>query len=135
VDLVKSPSTGYAGPECDGPNIVTTATPSSGLEEYQQGICVQAAALLVTLPVAPAVLLLRRLDAIMARRSDRQRWNRRAEFLWAVYAQQTADLAGVLEHCAAAGRDLGARSAHTTNPHPGLRSESSVTGTIDAVGR
>jgi DNA-binding CsgD family transcriptional regulator len=70
-----------------------------------------AAALLEARHIARAAQLLARLDSMTASRPDRRQWRSRIEFLWAIYAQQVGDPAGMLEHCVAAG-SLG----------PGLRS-------------
>src|SRR5262249_23049676 len=83
------------------------AETAGGIAEYPEGIYVQAAALLGARRTAQAALLLRRLDTITARLADRPRWRQRNEFLWAVHAQLTADVPGVLEHCVAAARSAG----------------------------
>ena len=66
------------------------------------------AALLGARRTVQAVEMLRRLETITATRPDWRPWRARLEFLWAVFAEQTADIPGVLEHSAAATRLMGA---------------------------
>ena len=62
------------------------------------------AALLGARRMVEAAELLRRLEAITESRSDWRQWRARSEFLWAVYAEHTADVPGVLAHSEAATR-------------------------------
>ena len=82
--------------------------------------------------MAQAARLLQRLDVMTADRSDRLQWSARAEFLWAVYAEQISDIPGVLEHSAAAARIIEPAAGSTPGPHGGPDSGGGLP-TIDAV--
>ena len=89
------------------------------------------AALLGARRTAQAAELLRRLEARAASRSNWRSWRARLEFLWAVYAEQTADLPGVMEHSAAATQLMGAAADH---PSAVFETKGSrLLGTVDAV--
>jgi LuxR family maltose regulon positive regulatory protein len=73
---------------------------SARCEEEDPGcMYVQAAAWLGGLRVAEASQLLSRLDAATAGDPNRDRWQGRIEFLWALHAEWIADASGVLDHC------------------------------------
>ncbi len=113
------------------PRPLASAASPGDVGEYAEGIYVQAAALLAARRLAPAARLLQRLDAITGGRPDRSQWVRRTEFLWAVYAHQTADVASVLEHCTAAA--TGPHTLRRSECHPEAPAEPCLVGTIDAV--
>ncbi len=96
-----------------------------------EGTYLLAAALLGARRMAQAAQLLQRLVVIAAGRPDRLQWKARVEFLWAVYAEQIADLSGVLEHCAAAAQIFGP-AGQMPNPQVGPGSSHCLP-TIDAV--
>ena len=97
-----------------------------------EGTFMLAAGLLGARRMAQAARLLRRLDVMTADRSDRLQWSARAEFLWAVYAEQISDIPGVLEHSAAAAQIIEPAFASPPDPHEGRRSGGSLP-TVDAV--
>ena len=78
-----------------------------GAEECPERTYLLAAALLEARHIARAAQLLARLDSVTEQRLDHWQWRGRIEFLWAIYAQQVGDPAGMLEHCVAAARSLG----------------------------
>jgi DNA-binding CsgD family transcriptional regulator len=84
----------------------TTELPVAGddidLEGYCHAIYAVAAALLGARRAADAAKLLRQLDTMAAPGTNGREWKARSEFLWAVFAEQTADSPAVLEHAAAA---------------------------------
>jgi DNA-binding CsgD family transcriptional regulator len=84
----------------------TTELPVEGDETDPEGYCeaiyVVAAALIGARRGAEAAKLLRHLDTVAAPGTYGPEWKARTEFLWAVHAEQTADLPAVLEHTAAA---------------------------------
>ncbi len=82
------------------------------VEEHPDVAFLLVAALLGARRTVQAAELLRRLETMTASRSDWRPWRARSEFLWAVYAEQTADIPGVLEHSAAATRLMGAAADH-----------------------
>ena len=72
------------------------------------------AALLGARRLVQAAELLRRLEAVTASRPDWRRWRARSEFLWAVYAEHTADVPGVLAHSERPATRLMASSCRPT---------------------
>ena len=78
------------------------------VEEHPDVAFLLVAALLGARRTVQGVEMLRRLETITATRPDWRPWRARLEFLWAVFAEQTADIPGVLEHSAAATRLMGA---------------------------
>jgi DNA-binding CsgD family transcriptional regulator/tetratricopeptide (TPR) repeat protein len=80
------------------------------LQEDSEALYVVAAALLAVGQTVQAANLLRRLDALPSPDSDWRQWRARLEFLWAVYAEQTGDMFGVLERAEEATRLTGAIS-------------------------
>jgi DNA-binding CsgD family transcriptional regulator len=112
-----------------------TQVPAGGddvdLEGYCQAVYAVAAALLGARRVGEAAKLLRRLDSIAAPGTNSRAWKARSEFLWAVHAEQTADLPGVLEHAAAAAPLAGAAPDGWSDGHPFPGSR--LVETLDAV--
>ena len=68
---------------------------------------VQAATLLDAHRVSEAAYLLRQLHTATNREAGGLRWRGRIDFLWAVYADRTADTTGVLDNVRAVGDLLG----------------------------
>jgi LuxR family maltose regulon positive regulatory protein len=101
-------------------------------EECPESTYLLAAALLGARHIAQAAHLLAGLESFTAGRPDRELWRGRIEFLWAMYAQQIADPAGVLEHGAAAAQSIGPRPQCLGNHHQGQGSSSCLR-TVDAV--
>jgi LuxR family maltose regulon positive regulatory protein len=108
------------------------ATGRTGVDGCPESTYLLAAALLGARRMAQAAQLLAGLDNVTAHRPDHQRWTGRMEFLWAIYAQQIADPAEVLQHCAAAARSMGPRSQGRAYPHQDQGSDSCLR-TVDAV--
>ncbi len=76
----------------------------------QQGVqraYMEAATLVLAQRAADAAPVLQCLDAMVTEGSERQLWRGRAEFLWAVHAQQLGDAGAVVDHCRAAAELLG----------------------------
>jgi LuxR family maltose regulon positive regulatory protein len=104
----------------------------AGVDESPESTYLLAAALLAARRMARAAQLLAGLDQVTAHRPDRQQWRGRTEFLWAIYAQEIADPAEVLQHCADAARSLGLGPSGWGDRHQGQRSDSCLR-TVDAV--
>ncbi len=102
-------------------------------EEDYESLFLVAAALLGARRMTQAADLLQRLDTIAAPRGNRQRWRARTEFLWAVYAEQSADIPTVLEHATAAGRLIEATAERPSDVHESR--ECHLLQTVDAVVR
>jgi len=112
---------------------LTGHQPGSGSDEHPETLYVIAAALLSAGRITGATRLLRRLDALTAFRSDSQRWRGRSEYLWALHADQTGDVPGVLEHCAASTRAIGSVHGPGEPDPPDASGSLSLVQTIDAV--
>ncbi len=92
----------------------------------------EAATLVLAQRAADAAPVLQYLDAMVTEGSERQLWRGRAEFLWAVHAQQLGDAGAVVDHCHAAAELLGPPPAGASGRRSPSSPAPSWTGTLDA---
>ncbi len=91
----------------------------------------EAATLVLAQRAADAAPVLQCLDAMVTEGSERQLWRGRAEFLWAVHAQQLGDAGSVVDHCRAAAELLGPTPDRPNGRGSPSRLARSWTGTLD----
>ncbi len=93
------------GPD-DGARL-TGVPGETGLEADSGRLYVRAATLLAAYRVSEAAQLLDQLHAATDRDADGLQWRARIDFLWAVYADRTADAPGVLDKCRSTAQLMG----------------------------
>ena len=79
----------------------------TGLEADLGRLYVQAATLLAAYRVSEAAQLLGQLCEVTAGDADGLQWRARIDFLWAIYADRTADAPGVLDNCRSTAELMG----------------------------
>jgi LuxR family maltose regulon positive regulatory protein len=85
-----------------------------------------AAALLAARLTGDARRIFRHLDAKALNPSDRKRWRARAEFLWALHAENMADVPGVITRCRETDRLMGASAPDVSEEYKFVERTDSV---------
>jgi DNA-binding NarL/FixJ family response regulator len=123
-------------PACFGAGTWTDSrrpeTAGQDVDQHPEAIYLLAASLLGARRIARAAFWLRRLDSMTVGRPDGEEWGRRSAFLWAIYAEQTGDLASVLEQSAKAAPQTSpalAKASDARSDHPGW----SLLKTVDTI--
>ena len=97
-----------SGDSDDGATCRSAGSPGeTGLEVDLGGLYVRAATLLAAYRVSEASQLLGQLREVTAGDADGLQWRARIDFLWAIYADRTADALGVLDNCRATAELMG----------------------------
>jgi LuxR family transcriptional regulator, maltose regulon positive regulatory protein len=112
-----------AGPSPAGPKTEAGAEPGR--------MYVEAATLIGAQRVTEAAQALQRLDSVAGDGPDRQLWQGRAEFLWAVHADRLGDPVSVLDRCRAAEELMGITNHDGPSPHEPSEAAGFWTGITD----